>query len=515
MTLLEFLTPLGTSIVTAGVLFAFLWLLSRSSDSRQYPPGPKPKPVIGNLTDLPSGGHEWLGYVELGRKYASDVLYFTALGTPLLVINSFDVARELLDKKGALYSDRPRLVMIKELMAWDWNLVLMSYGKLFSAHRRVVQQESQPSVVAREHHPVMGREVLALLHRLLSTPENIVPDLRQMAGSIIMTVTYGHRVTSTNDQYVAIAEAVRDHAEARPGVELVDVFPILKYLPAWFPGASFQKQAATGRELSIRMRTIPFEGVKNKLAEGTEVPCMATRLLSEDLEVEGIERDEFIKNCCGVVYSAGADTTVAALRNFALAMMLYPDVQCRGQEELDRIIGRDHLPTFEDRARLPYVSHTAKEALRWKAVSSLGVPHATLDSDEFRGAHVPKHTTVLANLHAMLHDEAVYTRADVFDPDRFAPTPEKPTGEPDPARAAFGFGRRICPGRFFAEDSIFLTVASLLHVFTFALPDDPTAAAAVRNVRWSSGLVSHPSPFLVKLTPRFDGARELVCAAQL
>lgn len=46
---------------------------------------------------------------------ASDVLYFTALGTPLLVINSFEVAHELLDKKGALYSSRPRLVMIKEL----------------------------------------------------------------------------------------------------------------------------------------------------------------------------------------------------------------------------------------------------------------------------------------------------------------------------------------------------------------------------------------------------------------
>lgn len=41
-----------------------------------------------------------------------------------------------------------------------------------------------------------------------------------------MMVTYGHQVTSEDDEYVALAEAVRDHGEKTPGANLVDIFPI-------------------------------------------------------------------------------------------------------------------------------------------------------------------------------------------------------------------------------------------------------------------------------------------------
>ena len=43
---------------------------------------------------------------------------------------------------------------------------------------------------------------------------------------------------------------------------------------------------------------------------------------------------------------------------------------------------------------------------------------------------------------AMLHDENVHKNPYEFDPDRFAPSTERPEGEPDPAKIAFGFGRR-------------------------------------------------------------------------
>ena len=46
---------------------------------------------------------------------ASDVVYLTALGSKLLVLSSFEAARDLLDRKGAIYSSRPRLVVKNEL----------------------------------------------------------------------------------------------------------------------------------------------------------------------------------------------------------------------------------------------------------------------------------------------------------------------------------------------------------------------------------------------------------------
>ena len=68
----------------------------------------------------------------------------------------------------------------------------------------------------------------------------------------------------------------------------------------------------------------------------------------------------------------------------------------------------------------------------------------------------------------MLHDENIYPDPFEFKPERFI-DPE--TGKldyshaRDPMHACFGFGRRICPGRFMAFESLWLTIASLLAVF--------------------------------------------------
>jgi len=57
---------------------------------------------------------------------------------------------------------------------------------------------------------------------------------------------------------------------------------------------------------------------------------------------------------------------------FVLAMVLCPDVQKRAQAEIDALIGRDRLPTFEDRASLPYIDAIVRETFRWEPVVPLG-----------------------------------------------------------------------------------------------------------------------------------------------
>ena len=55
-----------------------------------------------------------------------------------------------------------------------------------------------------------------------------------------------------------------------------------------------------------------------------------------------------------------------------LALVLYPQVQKRAQEELDLVVGRDRLPMFDDRPRLPYIEAICRELLRWLMVSPIG-----------------------------------------------------------------------------------------------------------------------------------------------
>jgi cytochrome P450 len=57
---------------------------------------------------------------------------------------------------------------------------------------------------------------------------------------------------------------------------------------------------------------------------------------------------------------------------FFVAMLIHPDVQKKVQDEIDAVTGRERLPTFEDRPKLPYINAICKELLRWRPVVPLG-----------------------------------------------------------------------------------------------------------------------------------------------
>jgi cytochrome P450 len=58
---------------------------------------------------------------------------------------------------------------------------------------------------------------------------------------------------------------------------------------------------------------------------------------------------------------------------FFLAMLMNPDAQAKAQEEIDRVIGTDRLPTFDDEEKLPYVSALSREVFRWQQVAPFGI----------------------------------------------------------------------------------------------------------------------------------------------
>ena len=86
------------------------------------------------------------------------------------------------------------------------------------------------------------------------------------------------------------------------------------------------------------------------------------------------------------------------MQAFFLAMAMHPEAQKKAQEELDRVIGSERLPEFEDRSSLPYLSALLKEVLRWHPVTPIGVPHRTVSDDEYNGWYVPAGTIVTVNV---------------------------------------------------------------------------------------------------------------------
>lgn len=78
------------------------------------------------------------------------------------------------------------------------------------------------------------------------------------------------------------------------------------------------------------------------------------------------------------------------MNSFIYAMAVFPEVQRKAQQEIDKVIGRERFPTFEDWESLPYTEAIMREILRWKPVLPLGVAHRVTEDDIYKGYLIPK-----------------------------------------------------------------------------------------------------------------------------
>ncbi|KAF9490938.1 cytochrome P450 [Pleurotus eryngii] len=150
------------------------------------------------------------------------------------------------------------------------------------------------------------------------------------------------------------------------------------------------------------------------------------------------------------VHVGGAETSQLVLSTFFAAMPLYPK---KGQEELDTYLS----------ARLPM---------------------------------------------ALLRDEEYYPDPDTFNPERFLKDDEIKPKTLD-LIPNFGFGRRICSGRFFAMDSLLMSIASMPFCFDVTKAKDSEGRDIEPDIRCDPGFTKHIVPFKCSITPRSAEAAKM------
>ncbi|KZT30484.1 cytochrome P450 [Neolentinus lepideus HHB14362 ss-1] len=449
------------SLGSIVALLLFRFFRSNIPSGRRVPPGPRTS--CFGWVQLPTS-YQWRTYAKWRESYG-DLIYVGLLGNPILILNSAKVANDLLDKRGSKYSSRPGRPMVNDLMGWDWLFSSMPYGARWRSHRALFSQHYHPNR-ASAFQPLQLKETYAMLRNLAHDPERFVYHVRRSAAAVVMMISYGHQIAQEGDMYVNLADDAL-HALGKAGIfgtYFVDYMPFLKHVPEWFPGASFKRQAKEWRKLTRAMVDVPFTMIKQNITAGTAFPCVATFELEKS---DGSpESEELIKDVAAIGYAAGADTTVSAIWSFFLAMTVGPDLQRKAQDELDRVLGGSRLPVFEDKPALPFIDCVVWECLRWNPVTPLGLAHYVTEDDEYDGYFIRKGTTVLPNVWCMLHDEKHYPDPFEFNPERFANSDEnKKAGVNDLPWEAFGFGRRMCPGRWLALDQLWISIACVLAVF--------------------------------------------------
>ncbi|KJA21688.1 hypothetical protein HYPSUDRAFT_67609 [Hypholoma sublateritium FD-334 SS-4] len=499
-------TVIGPLVLIASIYL--LYYLRSPLHKLPYPPGPPEKGLIsGNQSDLPAS-RPCLTYIEWGKKYG-DIIHYRTYNKHTVVLNAYDDNVELLDKRSLIYSDRPYLA-IMDLMGWlDFNAAFMRYGAKWRSHRRVLQQILKPEASAN-FRSAQARKNLDLLYGLLTTPEDFSNHYRTLAAAIIMSTMYGHDVARKNDHYVDLAEDAIAHMSGGFAfvTSLLHSFPTIRYLPAFLPGFAFKRFALEGRKLALDMRNIPLSIVEGKMKDGTAADCVAVDLL------ESCQSDKQRETIAGVIattYAGKTCITVSSMGTFFYAMALFPDVQQRAKQELDAVIGCDRLITYKDRPLLLYVEALFREVMRWRPVVPLSVAHAGTSDDVYKGYYIPKGASIVSNLWAIAHNPERYPEPDTFNPSRFFDEDGKLNK--DDVGYVFGFGRRICPGRHLASDSVWLTIATVLQNFDIRKKQDSNGEEIPISGEYSDGLLSHPHPFECSITSRSAASRDLILDA--
>ncbi|GJE87615.1 cytochrome P450 [Phanerochaete sordida] len=507
--------PLAAILLTASLVALARRILQLPGRHLPLPPGPRAR-WFGTVK-LPKE-YQWLTYARWKDVYG-DLIYVRVLGNPILVLNTAEAVTDLFEKRSARYSSRPTRSMVTELMGWDWLFSTMPYGPTWRKHRACFQQHFNVNALGG-FKPIILREAHTLLHNLIMDDSALFHHVRRSAAAIVMMLSYGHQIAPEGDLYVTIADkALAGLAQAGIfGTYLVDYLSCLKYIPAWFPGAAFQRQAFEWRHMNRMMRDLPFEKVKREMTAGKAVPCFVTEQLdrlftaaSKAASEPALEGEDLVKNVAAIAYAAGADTTVSAILSFFLAVQVWPEVQTKAQRQIDAVVGPDRLPSFDDREDLPAIDCIVWECLRWNPVTPLGLARHVGEDDEYRGYRIPKGTTIVPNVWAILHDEKMYPEPLRFNPDRFADEEQNAAlGINDLPNAAFGFGRRMCPGRALAFETIWITIVTTLAVFNISKAKDEHGNIIEPDIQFTPTLLSHPRPFCCVIALRSEKARSLV-----
>ncbi|XP_006462255.1 hypothetical protein AGABI2DRAFT_119114 [Agaricus bisporus var. bisporus H97] len=418
---------------------------------------------------------------------------FAHFGEPTIVLSTVRAALDLLDKKGSIYSSRPRNILAGEICYRGFKGPLQPAGDRFRKFRTIMNTalgvEASKSFRSLEdfENKLMLRDLI-----LEDDSGKHRPCIRLPYVPLLV-----HASITWVQSILHFPPAQKNFSFNTRG-DLVDHFPILLRLPKLLQW--FRMKARKQGEKEERFFSDCFNRSKEAIDRGQSVLGAITPALGKQ-ERFGWSNSE-IAGILSSPYIAGVSTTRGSFDAFISAVLLKPEVMKKAQAEIDSVVGDDTMPNFEDSHSLPYIRAIVKETLRWRPSIALGIAHATTEDDVYEGMFIPAGSTVIGNIYAITRDTEVFPEPEEFKPERFI-------DNTDPIfknyNLTFGFGRRICPGQHIASDQLFLFVSRMLWAFDIV----PLESITKPSSQMHRGPGS-PAPPPYKLVPRREITRSMI-----
>ncbi|KAF5318738.1 hypothetical protein D9619_011047 [Psilocybe cf. subviscida] len=501
------------SLVSAAVYIVSRFLQRRpltDAKGNSIPDGPTGLPIVGSfpfLTDYPE-----LTLDHWAKKFGS--LYSVWLGNQLFVIVSDpQIVKDLMVTNGSIFSSRKEMFLKSQIIFAGRGITATPYNDRWRKHRRLASVWLHKPAVD-DYTKVLDYEATVLVHDLYNDGRagaiavNPQPHAGRCSLNNMLTITFGMRTDTL--EHPLVGRALRLSREfmncTGPVSNLTDFVPILQKLPNYM--------RTRGEKLHSDL-VETYGGMINdidaRMQRGEEVPdCLVKTLLMSREEEQMDHLDMAI--LCSAFMIGGVETTASIMQWFSALIPAYPEIQAKAHAELDRVVGRDRLPTVEDEKSLPYIHAIIKEVERCHNPFWLGTPHVNTQDFTYRGQFIPKDAVVVLNTYTMHHDPQRHPDPHKFNPERFI---NDSTLSSESANLAnpmerdhwmFGAGRRICPGMWVAEREVWLAISRMLWAFKMEeIPGEPI------DLKEYDGLSGRsPVPFRIKMIPRHENVESIL-----
>ncbi|KAG2099566.1 cytochrome P450 [Suillus discolor] len=408
------------------------------------------------------------------------------------IIITSQAAVDIMEKEGANLADRPRSIAVHETLSGGLGVVLEGSGERLLRLRRVFHAGLQPKV-AETYEPMQTRHAKNLVLDVLNDPKNHQGHAMRYSASVAMSFIYG-KITPTSytdPEIVAINKSLARFGQAiQPGAYLVDTYPILRFVPGYL------SQLKAWHQDTLALFNGQLDAVRRQMREGTARPSFAKFIVEHQKQYQ--LEDQELGYLGGAIFGAAFDTTASAITFMIMAAAIHRDAQARVQEELDNVVGRTRLPTFDDQEMLPQVTAFMLESLRWRPVTLGGFAHRATKDIIWNNYLIPAGATVIGNHWAIANDPEVFPEPHKFNPQRWIDDAGRVRG--DLKFFTYGFGRRVCPGQHVANRSVFINTAFIL--WAFRLSENP--ATKIDTLAFSDTANIHAAPFEICFAKRID-----------